>query len=399
MYRDNPFSLPELRSQCVVCHTQPEGGGPRNEFGKAFVKEDRLMTETLRTNYPMMFMQDNRALVDDMEVIFSDSENKSILLRKGDSVYRVDLPSKQVKKLEAPDLVAMKLPEAIPQKIIDRSRAKMPEPVYNLPFDGYLVNLPTTRQLPKGAVSVRFTHRFSSSTFNQRRRYGTPFDLFGLDSTATVGYGVSYGLTRRISIGVYRSRFDYLSRAIGGKGENPIEFNGDFHIFQESEGRFPISLVARAALEGDNFFKDFFRPDLQLIVGRSVGSFATVYLVPTVSFNTNPRPRGRELPGEKHSTVALGIGASLRPLKRLPRLALVGEYVPRLWGFNIWNNNYKPTASAGIQFRTYRHAFSFVVTNTRGTTTSAYGQGDTSSFSSHPIDAFSLGFNITRQLH
>lgn len=391
MYRDNPFSLPELRSQCIVCHTSPEGGGPRNEFGNAFVKEGRLITDALVTTHPALFMQDNRALVDDMEVIFSDPSNKSLLLRKGNAVYRVDVETRQVKKLEAPEMTAMKLPAVIPQKVIEESRAKMPEPVYNLPFDDHLADLPTTRALPKGAVSIRFTHRFTSSTFNQHNRFGAPFDVYGFDSTAWVGYGVSYGVTRRLSLGIYRARFDYASI-------NPIEMHADFNVMQESEGKYPFSLVARASIEGDNFFEKRHRPSIQLIFGRSIGKYADVYLVPTFSFNTNPKPFALQAPDERNSTTVLGLGTSIRPFKQLPRLAFIGEYVPRLDGFNLANNAGKPTASFGIQYRTYRHAFSLFATNSRGTTTTSYTQGGDPS-SPHPIDAFSLGFNITRQIH
>ncbi|HWQ33979.1 MAG TPA: hypothetical protein VNQ79_14105, partial [Blastocatellia bacterium] len=36
LYAADPYSRPELRNQCSTCHLNPQGGGERNSFGRAF---------------------------------------------------------------------------------------------------------------------------------------------------------------------------------------------------------------------------------------------------------------------------------------------------------------------------------------------------------------------------
>src|SRR5207253_1725843 len=36
LFAADPFSRPELRTKCSTCHINPQGGGKRNEFGRAF---------------------------------------------------------------------------------------------------------------------------------------------------------------------------------------------------------------------------------------------------------------------------------------------------------------------------------------------------------------------------
>ena len=49
-YMANPFARPELKT-CAVCHENPKGGGPRNEFGQAFSRASRQFTPELRAQF------------------------------------------------------------------------------------------------------------------------------------------------------------------------------------------------------------------------------------------------------------------------------------------------------------------------------------------------------------
>ena len=241
---------------------------------------------------------------------------------------------------------------------------------YPLPFDFFLGNLPTTRPSGKGDLHFRGMHRFTSPAFNQSNR---EFDLFGFDSFAFTGIGFTYGITHWLTAGLYRSSLD-----------RTIEFNGDIQVLEENRRGSPLSLVGRVTVEGRRDFTEFYSPNLQLVLGRSVTSRAAVYFVPTFSFNTDPLPR-RESPD--NNTIALGMGATVKVSQRV---ALTGEYVPRPKGYFDPFISPRPTASFGIQFRTFRHDFQFLFSNSWGTTTSRYVQGG------HPT--FQVGFNIYRQL-
>src|SRR5678816_145586 len=56
IYAADPASRPELRTQCSVCHVNPRGGGPRNEFGVAFNRAGKKITPELRQQFPSLFL-------------------------------------------------------------------------------------------------------------------------------------------------------------------------------------------------------------------------------------------------------------------------------------------------------------------------------------------------------
>jgi hypothetical protein len=193
----------------------------------------------------------------------------------------------------------------------------------------------------------------------------------------------------------------------GGFGR-VIEFTADYSLLHEGEGRVPFAFLARATIEGAANFRQFFTPNIQLVFSRSITDRAEVYLVPSFSFNTNPQPKAlidqactsSGICQSRH-TVSLGIGLTVRPIPQTKRLAFVGEIIPRVAGFSypalageggpqIGVRPLKhPSTSFGVQFKTYRHVFEFVITNSQGMTTSRYILGG---------DIYRLGFNIYRQM-
>ncbi len=54
IFLQDPFRA-EDREGCVTCHVDPNGGGPRNEFGLAFNAEGRVITPMLRSDWPDRF--------------------------------------------------------------------------------------------------------------------------------------------------------------------------------------------------------------------------------------------------------------------------------------------------------------------------------------------------------
>ena len=55
-YNRDPYSKPELRGKCTICHIG-HGGGERNDFGEAFEDAGFRITPRLRENFPEMFVQ------------------------------------------------------------------------------------------------------------------------------------------------------------------------------------------------------------------------------------------------------------------------------------------------------------------------------------------------------
>src|SRR5262249_5140895 len=178
-------------------------------------------------------------------------------------------------------------------------------------YDVRLINLPTGRPIPKGALFTDFTHRFP---------FGDPVSgksLFGLDTSAMPSFGLLYGMTDRIHVGAYRSPGD-LGR--------PILLYAGANLLRESKGD-PLSLMARVGLEGQDNFKRNFTTSFELTFARSVTRHAQLYLVPTVSIGDRRLNFDPENNLPSLTAYALGVGASVNIL---PSVALMVERNHRL---------------------------------------------------------------------
>ena len=283
--------------------------------------------------------------------------------------------------------------------------AKLP---YYQPGDVRLVTLPTTLTLPKGGMRVDFTHRFPyQSTFSGP---ALGHSLLGLDSFAIPSFGFEYGVTDRLSLGIYRS-----PSAIG----RPIEMRAAMKLAAEKDGQ-PVNLVARFSVDGGNDFTRNFITNFELIASRSLGSRAQLTLVPTLSIHNRPTlpvfgaltsPPSKQpcsmalaadLPASMRvkpcaNTFALGVGLAVDVR---PTVALIAEVDPTLAnGTDL--GIHRPAYSFGIQKKIWRHAFTFGFTNAPGTTVSqriatrAIFLQDPAA--DKPSGLF-IGFNLSRQL-
>src|ERR1700739_1229612 len=77
-------------------------------------------------------------------------------------------------------------------------------PVPQTPLGDVLWSLPTSHMPSQGAWEVRFTHRFNQP-INQSSFSSEIHSLFGLDSNAAVGLGLSYVPVRDLQFSIYRS--------------------------------------------------------------------------------------------------------------------------------------------------------------------------------------------------
>ena len=55
IFDNDKFARPEMKDMCSVCHVSPNGGGPLNDFGKAFDANGRRITNDLRQKFPQLF--------------------------------------------------------------------------------------------------------------------------------------------------------------------------------------------------------------------------------------------------------------------------------------------------------------------------------------------------------
>ena len=382
IYAADPFSKPELRSQCSVCHVDPAGGSERNAFGKAFLEAGLKITPALRQKFPDRFNTQQGAPSDKPPVTFTQAENEAVIEYNGKR-FVINTKDKTVSELaaEAPagtpkDRVAMSTPVA--------EKQAEPESIYHQ-YDVRLVSLPTATPIPKGSLWTDFTHRFP---------FGDSTDsagLFGLDSSAIPSFGFIYGITDRIHVGGYRSPGD-----VG----RPIQLYLGASLLSEHTGD-PMSVMARVGLEGRDNFKRNFTTSLELTFARSITRHAQLYVVPTISLGDRPINSDPTVNLPAENAFALGVGAAVNIR---PSVALMAEANYRLNDEARYINRFsgirRPAIGVGLQKASIsrRHTFSLTFSNSPGTTFSqrsmtrgVYGADDT-------FRGLTIGFNISRRL-
>lgn len=58
-YNKDPYSKPDLRGKCLVCHIN-HPGGERNDFGEAFEDAGFRITPQMRTKFSQLFETNSR---------------------------------------------------------------------------------------------------------------------------------------------------------------------------------------------------------------------------------------------------------------------------------------------------------------------------------------------------
>ena len=377
----DPFSRAELKNQCATCHINPQGGGPRNEFGSAFEKNDHLVTPQFRAAWPSHFLQTispEAIAAQGMQVkaTFASNEEETIIEINGE-YFRLRLKEAALEKITTEQAA-----QVMAAPVAAQAPAAEPKlPLRDQPtFDHFLVNLPTALPYDKGRLSMRFTHRFTQpvmSTESGCAGCAGVGELYGLDSFSFSSFGGEYGITKELAATVYRSPFD-----------KTIEMGGVLQLLRQQGGE-PLSAAVRVTVEGRNNFQDLYTTNLVFPVSRAIGNVAEIFVVPMHSFNANPGEISTSpfiTEGEKRrNQTVIGVGGSFRFRQRS---ALVMEWMPRVAGFHARDS--RNVLSFGILRSTNAHVFELVLSNSFATTT-----GRTAGFG---LTGFSLGFNLYRRL-
>ena len=338
-----------------------------------------------------------------MKVTFDDNTPGVVIVESGGQRLRIDTSNKSVARLDdesSPAQQDKKQADVVATK--ERESSKASEP-----YEYHIVNVPTTKRVPKHSLNVNFTHRFLQPFVPVDE---TAKDLFGLDSTSVSGFGFTFGITDRLYANVYRSP---LCR----KGVcQTIEIGLGYHWLDEA-GRSPISLSTYASIEGDDNFQKTYTYNIQAMLGRSVTRYVNLFFSPAVHINSNgqgrfdihpdelndPRATGLRL-GQHTGSFGFGVNGRIRPT-----VSLLFEYTPRV-GFKMgrivpvidettgeltgFKNDSEAEIGFGVEKRIGRHVFSLTFTNTQATTTARYN----SSNNALPPSKFSIGFNLYRRL-
>ncbi len=386
----DPFSRPEKRASCAACHLNPAGGGPRNEFGKAFARNGFRITPQLRAKWTDWFVPSISAEAPapqtaapgaPVKATWPAARDNVVLVEIGGEHYVLNRSDASIRKVDEAQARAFLEPAPETGKAV--AAAPGGEPAESGPppatFDHYLINLPTTKPREPHSLSLRFSHRFSDPAFSGRGRGGA---LFGLDSFAVASFGLEVGLLKHVSFVTYRTPYPHSA------GGPTIEMGPSFSLVRQG-GRVPLSFALRTTIEGEHNFTERFTANLMPVVSRAFGNRAELFIAPIFNLGVPRRTLTVDFPltpGEaRDNMVGLGIGASIRIR---PKAALIGEYTPRIAGFRGLESRH--TYAFGIQRATNRHVFALVFSNTQSTTSTR--------MLTDGLDDLRIGFNLYRRL-
>ena len=244
-----------------------------------------------------------------------------------------------------------------------------------------VINLPTTKSLPRHGSYFRLTHRFARDL--RRGDFGSlAEDLFSLDNGAIIGLEYRFGITSDLQAGVHRS---ILSRT--------IEVFGRYDRWRQNESM-PVSVSLIGAIEGLDNLTDHHQPAIAAAISRAVGTGLVLYATPAYVGNTAAADfiaghdddhgvGGGDEHAEHDDTLLLGLGGRLR---LRPSVFVAAEITPRLAGHDPG----RATWGVALEKKTEGHTMQINFTNSFGTT---FGQ---LARLGSPHDIY-LGFNITRR--
>ena len=226
-----------------------------------------------------------------------------------------------------------------------------------------LINLPTHLSLSADTLQVIFTHRFSQDVSDAGSG-----NLYGLDSAADIGIGLSMGFGHGLEAELYRSSF-------------LKEYEGALKWTLVRQGEvFPLGLALRVGSDyrSATGVTDRWSGFAQAVVAWRAASWLDLFAVPTYSADT---------PTLRHAK-NVGLGASLH----LPHAwDISAEAIPA----NRDAKDSKTAWAVGFNKRIRGHAFLIYFGDSRATTTDLMAGSDIpGGFKSGDVR---LGFNLIRR--
>ncbi|NNE69614.1 MAG: hypothetical protein HKN29_04530 [Rhodothermales bacterium] len=261
---------------------------------------------------------------------------------------------------------------------MDRQRADPNRPVDELFWSTAVIGTSSVTNLSAGDLNYSIKHAFglvSSGIEN----------LYGVDGSANIRFGLDYGVRDWLSVGMGRSRFDkvydfrvkanVLRQTVSGSSPLEVAVLGDVGITTIKNG---FSFTDRLSYAG------------MLMLGRRFSDRLAVQVSPTVAhFNTVfiARDGDGNVVEEENTHIGVAVAANWR-LNEL--FAVVIEYVPVLGGRS---DNTTDAVSVGVDIETGGHVFQlFFSTSDWLTEQHMLARNDDDFFAGD----FRWGFNIHR---
>ncbi|SFD01652.1 hypothetical protein SAMN05518672_10154 [Chitinophaga sp. CF118] len=240
-----------------------------------------------------------------------------------------------------------------------------------------IVNLPTVESPGRKSLQFLIMHRFGKLNAGS-------YELFGLDN-ASIRFGLDYGITDRLSVGVGRSSVD---KAFDGSLK--------YKLLQQTTGLSPVS-VSLYGLVSNYTQRYTDKPYLngkyrtsyttQILIARKFTRNLSLEVVPTwMHFNLVPTPE------DKNDAFAVSVGGRMKFTKRMSLTAEYNYLLPD----QVVSTSMKNSLSLGIDIETGGHVFQLIFTNSNGMvapyylakTDGTWGKGD-----------IFFGFNVSRSFN
>lgn len=239
-----------------------------------------------------------------------------------------------------------------------------------------VINSHSLENVAAGVLDFKISHRFGvlNNGF---------YDIFGLDN-ATIRFGLDYGITPRLMVGLGRSTF-----------EKTYDGFIKYKLLRQSKGKrnMPItaSLVAGMSIntlkwanpDRDNYFSSRLSYYYQLIIGRKFGEGFSMQIMPTLVHRNLVETRA-----EKNDVISIGIAARQKLSKRI---AVNAEYFYVLP--NQIAESYRNSLSVGFDIETGGHVFQLHFTNSTPMTEKGFITETSNDWLDGDIH---FGFNISR---
>lgn len=272
------------------------------------------------------------------------------------------------------------------------------EQVYRIFKDSRVVNIHSPETLPKGRLDVRISHRFGDIAGDN----GGFATFYGLETASDVSIGAEYGISDRLTAGLYRAKgagvsvegFPGLRQLLNGVGKLRL-------TRQEESGGTPlsatlmglVSLSTQEKLEGAGneasiaSFPEFshrIASHIQLILARKFSD--------GFSLQVSPGYTHRNLvPFEdKNGMFSLSAGGRVQVTRTF---GLLADAVFPLIDSRKSGSGYFPAIGLGFEFETSGHIFQVNLTNATALMETDFIPYTTTDWTE---GQFRLGFTISR---
>ncbi|MCW3079023.1 DUF5777 family beta-barrel protein [Segetibacter sp.] len=238
-----------------------------------------------------------------------------------------------------------------------------------------LINTPTVEAPAKKTLQFLIMHRFGELSDGG-------YELFGLDN-AEIRFGLDYGISDVLSVGVGRSSLD-----------KTFDANFKLKLLRQTVGKIPVSVSFYELLSYTSFPRKSEKPFLtsrfrtaytsQLLIARKFSRKLSLQVSPAlIHFNMVAAAK------DKNDVFALGVGGRM---KITNRMSIDAEY-NILPGNQVVSADVYNSLSLGLDIETGGHVFQLVFTNSRGMISPYYLAKTTGQWKDGNIF---FGFNISR---